>query len=1710
MPAPEINLQLDNFLEQKGLLRAKNPTVGPPLPTIQQSLNSSLDSFLKYKGFQIPGNLPNDKPPEPTPEMRGYVEKEFQPGRARPSFVSTPPTTTGEPPKIEMTPGLEPMFWKQAKDLALAWAKGKIGPEDLAGVDFFKGLTLGNVDPYAIVEKISGKTGFKEMAETATRARIESAVGYEPRGAVAFVGGASRAMGNVVALAPILKGAQVTAKLLPAIPMLRAAARGVVAGALTGAIQKPEDEGVWNRIKQIPPNVLFFTAFETLGVTAEQMLKIFKWNKEWGKVSPEAKVEYVSKEVPGKTTEFSPDQMKELFRKMNANAAGTGGAWSRLTPQEQEVVNVASKAPGWKQAVKEGFFQQGAAQTVYGAKVTPELIPRKPQMGDLFRNKANLPKYQPTGEAQELWPSKYPREGQPPTPRVEPTPMPEIGPSITPEGAKVPVGKTVIEIKPQADGSIRVEVAPPEEPQTPVFQPAERTQAASEPKTIEGGYAPTGERRMPENDAFRKAIEAVDIQAYEDAMMKAEYRGKPLTGEEKVDLHDDLLKRMAGIDGNTPRETWQEQWNKFKATSNRTGPSGETLGEFQGPGYQGLDKEKVGEDYRKWLGSQGPKPIIPKAEPPIIEELPPGEAYNIRRDAAAKARAEVEYAKNLRAGTIERVPKPEVPVVEFTAAEKEKIAKDVTYLTSGSKTPMVWREHPEQIDANRNELIKQALLKLPAATPEEIKKFVNNYAPNIKGERLQTRKEQAISKEGPYPVRETEDGAIDSAENLTEDMLPDAETGPMGKKPVGEQEVAYERPKDIFTDAQEETRVIDILNKAVGGDANKLEIMKAKLLTDIPETDESISQRTGIPKSSVSHHFRKGMEALKGSEDIQKLLDKRMIKLNIGAVPTKVQVLDLLKWMQKYFSSTRGVNKEIDLGNDKRVGDISADTFKGVLDIAKFKKWIKGEHTPGLDEYVLRIFRGDVSGLSGYDDIANSLLPPEIKDTLTRLRTFVDLLSSKIKTHGNLGATLETVFDNQMGKYLTDTYKLHESKYWDPPEADRAPFRAELRQQNPGWTDEDANTFMEAILSDARRTTLFGRRRSKSIPTETLKHRKELTPAYKRFIGPIDDNAPFVFQKTIVKQVMMAANAQFIDLLVTNLGGTNALWTNIEDVANRNGWQKHRLPTTHGYGKLKGNWVHPELEQYIKRELNFQRTEFEELVDKFLMRPFKWNHTIGSSPTHAHNVTGDATLFAILGRCSPFNPLNAKWYYKSLKAHLTKTGSGSAAWEDLLRNNAVGNQYYGNEIKNVYSELRNYDPASWPRRIYEKTLGWPIGKLNSLYNFEDSLFRVAGWYKNIEHFRMSKEQAAQELTRSYPDYRKLPVAVDVLRRYPAVGPFVSFAWNTGAIVGRQATQAVNEMGSPATRGRGIGRLLTLAALITFPYVLEEASKIWNDIDDKDIDELKKRYSRYQRGGTFLYSKDPSGKVRITNTSYIFPQTQIVTAVKSLFAAAGDKLHGRDADSARNMQIFGDNLSLLSVPLLDLASMVKGREPRTGRELSGTGERLSEIFKAFYLPASSPIPGIDAALHKELRPGLFTGPQFKKIYDAVNDQPSGRLQWPKSLKDEVSAFMTGIRTQDLDPERILNQEAIALKGELNKAKSDFMFWTMNNSKASQRVQADKAADLKKKVEELGKQLDENRRLFEHLRLGGFQLKDRKGSAYDVDFHLDFGSRKNKGD
>jgi hypothetical protein len=537
------------------------------------------------------------------------------------------------------------------------------------------------------------------------------------------------------------------------------------------------------------------------------------------------------------------------------------------------------------------------------------------------------------------------------------------------------------------------------------------------------------------------------------------------------------------------------------------------------------------------------------------------------------------------------------------------------------------------------------------------------------------------------------------------------------------------------------------------------------------------------------------------------------------------------------------------------------------------------------------------------------------------------------------------------------------------------------------------------------------------------------------------------------------------------------LWTKDLDKARRLGWQKSQLPEDwHAYGEMAGLYVDPELGEYLRNEFFPSRSGMEHAIEGYIINPFKWTKTIGSVPTHARNFLGNP-MFSMLMRNSIWNPGNARFYAKAAKIIIGRQGKYAKEWEGLIRHGVTETQFWGAEIPRFYEELLRIDPADWPEKLLDAVVKRPLDKLSNLYNSEDAIYRIASHLKNIEHFHMTPMESVEEINLGMTNYRKLPAAVEVLRRYPLLGPFISFKANVVKIMYNQGKRAAEEMAKPATRKKGIMRALRWIATITAPFILQEISKKVFDIDSEDQKIIEKYMPEWRRHGIYFYWRNNKNEAKVFDFTYIYPVGDIQQAVKAL--------------SKGDMAGFKKAISLFAHPVLDLYSiLVQDRDPTWGTKLpGGLKEQIAKALVQVWLPASAPIPSLKALLHGDIRAGSLTPYQIKTLIDSwYGEAPIGKE--PKKFTEELKNFLTGVRTFDLNPEQIMKTYLRSKRFELTESMSEYRTWLKNNPGARDYEVKGKLKALQEKQKKIAEALKQASGDIIKLRRGGFALEPEK--------------------
>jgi hypothetical protein len=1081
--------------------------------------------------------------------------------------------------------------------------------------------------------------------------------------------------------------------------------------------------------------------------------------------------------------------------------------------------------------------------------------------------------------------------------------------------------------------------------------------------------------------------------------------------------------------------------------------------------------------------------------PPEEKGVPfkPGELYQPGPGEEAQKILPIEAPGPLFGTT--REPQPTTQAIGFPRPTNEEIVKRVYELTSGENMPRAWSgDTPEQIEDNRQNLAVHAIQKFDPAKGN-LDQFINGrkkYFRRGRHELPGPTSEQRIREKttGGIPISEETGVEVDVSEAMS---VFAGEAGPKGKIELDYPDMGPGGKEEILG-AQEAVldQIFRSVARALAGKNEKifkraLDSLNSRILLDNPESFESIGKRHGVTGEIVRRDFNEMLEAMsqdKRVEEIRNRLNKKLKYAHSGIpVFTEEQLRDMSKWLKKWFSSYRGANAIIDRQNDERLNSPIAEIFNATLDVAKFKKWLS-EQPDGTNLFVYQLFVGGLSG-GGYSDILDSNLPQDIKEVLLRLRRQIDTLSTILILYGAPpSSTFEKILGN-LGQYIVHKYRLYEDKHWNPTPAQRAGFKAAMMRD---WnlTEDEADKFIDAELAYAKTIRRTGQEaaRTKRIDTTHYIKLKDLSPEWREFAGEIE-YLPWLILRTVTKLSAMAYNAKFLSF-IADYFPPPTFWTMDEREAVSKGWQHYKIPDHYSYGKLRNAYVSPEIHQYLKRELRYDMHGWERAIEKAITIPFKINKTVLSIPTHARNWLTNWQLTALVHN-SIFNPLNWKWYKEALIVFMSKTRTHRMKWTELLKHGVTEVEFYGSEIPKIYSSIMRFDDQNWIEKIWDYAIKMPIDKLGRLYNFEDAWFRIAAYLKMTAAeadggLGMTPEEAVKEINAGLQNYRKMPLSIDFIRRLGVFGPFVSWQANIIKIAGNQARLGVEEMGNPEKRGRGLKRLLILAGILASGHILSEISKKTAGVDEDDIEQLESYYPDYRRNGTFIYFRmKPGGKLKLFDWSYISP---FGTVDRMLNATIGRAIQGKPVD----IKSLHDASDFFVMPILDVITILKGRDPAFGTEYDTIAERLMKIFQYVYLPSSSPIPDMEAFMKgdwspgKNLQPGPLTGPQVKAIIDAYNENPDrfGRI---KHLPEEIKNFLTGLRTWDVNPIQLIYQTYRKKKFERDEIIKELMTWAGAHQKAQPWQIEQKREEIQEKAKKLADELMAMKKLVGRLAKSG---------------------------
>ena len=294
-----------------------------------------------------------------------------------------------------------------------------------------------------------------------------------------------------------------------------------------------------------------------------------------------------------------------------------------------------------------------------------------------------------------------------------------------------------------------------------------------------------------------------------------------------------------------------------------------------------------------------------------------------------------------------------------------------------------------------------------------------------------------------------------------------------------------------------------------------------------------------------------------------------------------------------------------------------------------------------------------------------------------------------------------------------------------------------------------------------------------------------------------------------------------------------------------------------------------------------------------------------------------------------------------------------------------------------------------------------MGLAQKFYQFGDDFWKIIG-FENEKRFLIeagyseaeAEVEAAERIRNTYPTYSMVGKAVNMLRRFPLAGTFVSFPAEIIRTSYHIMRYTAKDWQNPGMRKAAARRTVGITVAAGLAYAIQEMSKQLLDVGDDDEEAVRLLAPPWQRNSnlTFL-GRDDKEQLVYVDTSYVDPYNYWKRPLTAIFRDQPwtDKL----TESARELfsPFFGADIAARVI--FELMSNKKG---------SG-----APVFKEHDLPHRQ-LGDILNHLRKTLQPGLFAN--IERSAKALNEEvtSSGR----RYETDKEALAWVGWRVSTFDP------------------------------------------------------------------------------------------------
>ncbi|HPQ97018.1 MAG TPA: hypothetical protein PLN94_15655, partial [Thiolinea sp.] len=498
-------------------------------------------------------------------------------------------------------------------------------------------------------------------------------------------------------------------------------------------------------------------------------------------------------------------------------------------------------------------------------------------------------------------------------------------------------------------------------------------------------------------------------------------------------------------------------------------------------------------------------------------------------------------------------------------------------------------------------------------------------------------------------------------------------------------------------------------------------------------------------------------------------------------------------------------------------------------------------------------------------------LTPEGKEALLKIIPQLKAGDKKVKIPpqllniARLQGQINTITGN-LGQYLNRSYQAFSDPKWVDKVKKKPEYRAaiEYLMREDKLTETVATGKLNAWLESTRGndSMIAFATAGEGTNEGIMKRRKDLAPELRAVLGEYTDPV-YNYANTLVQTSEYIARQQYqmqLRNLLLGMPGIAHIGKQPED--NR----FVQFPDSASYSALQGVWI----DRDFKKDLE-ELGSFQPLTDHALFRSLvqfsaavKLGKTVAAPTTQARNFLSGFLLLAATGH-SPHS--NFTDTLKLVYQARNRVGAWSGNLKLSNEQAAALNQKYvrlgvrrdgsnSGELERIFNDFHQMTGEVHEKGLAGKT--WSV--LLRTYQFSDDFFKIIAFEKDVSDLKktgMAQEAAEQEAARrvrdTMPTYSMVPRAVQQLRQFPLMGPFVAFPAEMFRTLANNIVymggdwRRYQETGNPQWRKMAVKRAAGLFTAYVMPGILASLSMMLSGIEDEDDEALDHFGSDWRRG-----------------------------------------------------------------------------------------------------------------------------------------------------------------------------------------------------------------------------------------------------------------------